>query len=279
MIKENLKEELLPLLAVIRSKKQDRISYYNAWDKLYRIIELCPDESLAILEEYDPVYYRQHFLGYFSLYLEDKSVQEQFRYMPPLLNYISCYPAFRVQLIRQVLHCKNAADDCSIFRVGFSYRGRPVELEVHAYLSSMNIKTVRSHPGIVYSSSHVPFFMNPFENGYMMTNGRLRMRGVEALLNLIRKTLKIIDIIKDHPAEMLGVYSVFYHGLLSSKEKPAFGKLDPWNVMWDSKIYLRNFNNYISEKYGTDEDFSVATLTVFQQVIMQNPELFSNMDN
>lgn len=275
MQKKLSKWEEIAKLSVIVS---NRSSLSNPdWDFVYDMVREHPQEVREMLEDHHTIFYDRYFRRYFDVYDNEPALFLKYSFIPQLINRLP-ETEIKILAIDVNVDTSNKAKTHVNVSLCISYSGSfSFEAEMTSYMSGMDLESITPLKGVVSRSTHVPYFANPFENGYMRSNGILRQRGYYELLNMIDEVYDMMHMIVKNPSFALGLYTIVYDEARSADEKTEYGKIPPnlithYNAIeWAHKLVKEKFNMWLRHPPHLIESL--------QNVIMLEPKLFENKYN
>ena len=248
----------------------------HRWDRIYETVLEFPEDAKLILEITNPDLYKMHFEKFFYVYENDQPVFQRYKYIPQLINQLNDTP---VTVLESNDYLDNENGARAHIALKLHIRGNPdypFIVELRSFMAGMEIKSIFPFTGVVSGAPHVPYFANPWLNGYMSRNGVLRQKGYKQLLQMTREVRSVISLLRDQPDFALGLYTICFEQIKRKDNKAEYGKLETFAYCCE---IMDRANTISRNKFGVCTSYPGDFIKSIQNVMKNNPENFNNSDN
>lgn len=155
-------------------------------------------------------------------------------------------------------------------RLSFRLRTVPTVVTVGAIYKFIEVTTVSPYKGITVMSPMIPWWSEPFENGYLDKNLDLTPRALEFLCTALREIASIQHYITDHPGKVRLLYAAAV--ICNTGWKPDYA----------SRRFTIKESAEMFERFGDGLDFrpgelgwSMDLIRSLDNLHTHHPELFN----
>jgi hypothetical protein len=260
-------EELAKLAALVSNRSQ--LGNFD-WEFIYDMIVKYPRDARSVLEDHQTLLYDRRFRKCFEMYDKDPEYFIRHRIIPQL---IIGQTRNEIEVL-EVNQYKEPPNDRSVMKLKlgiFHESSFQFDVELTSYISGMSLRSLSPLSGIRSGSSHIPYFANPFLNGYMQSNFTLTPKGLNQLNIMIDEIYNILKMIMKDPAFALGLYTLVYDEVKRVNENAEYGKLKTFGENYDIMLWA---NRVTLDKLGVSSSYPGDLVESIQNVINHHPDIF-----